>query len=209
MANPLFKTFGGTSTGTGGYNPSPSPHAGVSPFGMVPGSVGLPNPAGDLAGVYPNLSGQTGQLSKNIMSELQGELSPETINMIQDKAARFGVSMGSPGSPFAGAQGLKNLGLTVEQQQKGGLADYLNAITGISKTQTVSPELQTEIAQQNAVWNAAPDPAMAAAEQQKLLDKYLNETRGPAGGTGGVGAPWWQQGNTGVERIFPGEYGFV
>jgi hypothetical protein len=90
---------------------------------------------------------------------------------------------GSPLSGFAGAAGLKNLGLSVEQQQKGGLADYLNAITGISKTQTVSPELQTETALQNSVFNAAPDPAMAAAQQQKLLDKYLQETKGPAGGT--------------------------
>jgi hypothetical protein len=180
--NPLFKSVGGgTSTGT--YNPSPSPRTGQGAYGLVPGAIGLPNPSADLSAVYPNLTGQNAQLSKNIMGELSGELSPETIKTIQDQAARFGVMSGSPLSGFAGAAGLKNLGLSVEQQQKGGLADYLNAITGISKTQTVSPELQTETALQNSVFNAAPDPAMAAAQQQKLLDKYLQETRGPAGGT--------------------------
>jgi hypothetical protein len=183
MANPLFGAVGGgTTTGTS-YNLSPAPRAGQGAFGKVPGTIGLPNPQADLAGVYPNLSGANAQVSKNIMGELSGELSPETIKTIQDQAARFGVMSGSPLSQFAGAAGLKNLGLSVEQQQKGGLADYLNAITGISKTQTVTPELQSEIAMQNAVYNAAPDPAAAAAEEQKLLDKYLQETRGPAGGT--------------------------
>lgn len=214
MATSFLKYVGApsTSTGTSGYNISPSPQGGQGAFGKVPGDIGLPNPQADLAAIYPNLSGQTGQLSKNIMSELQGELSPETINTIQDNAARFGISSGSPMSQFAGAAGLKNLGLSVEQQQKGGLADYLNAITGISKTQTVAPELQTQIAEQNAVWNAAPDPASAAAEQQKLLDKYIAETRGPAGGTGSAGVPWYQQGTGfypgGQTRIQPGEPGF-
>lgn len=213
MANAFMKYVGspgfGTTTGTSAFNPSPAPRGGQGAFGMVPGAIGLPNPQGDLAGVYPNLSGQTAQLSKNISSELAGELSPETVNMIQDKAARFGITSGSPLSQFAGAAGLKNLGLSVEQQQKGGLADYLNAITGIQKTQTVSPELQAEIAMQNAVYNAAPDPAMAAKEQQDLLDKYLAETRGPAGGTGGSATPWWQQGRTGISHIYPGDPGFV
>jgi hypothetical protein len=202
MAASFLKYVGApsTATGTSGFNLSPSPQGGQGAFGKVPGDIGLPTPQADLAAIYPNLSAQTGQLSGNIMSELQGTLSPETINSIQDNAARFGVSMGSPGSPFAGAQGLKNLGLSVEQQQKGGLADYLNAITGISKTQTVSPELQTQIAEQNSVWNAAPDPAAASAEQLKLLDKYLAETRGPAGGTGNAGVPWYNQGT----GFFPG-----
>ena len=166
---------------------------------MVPGDISNPNPAADLSAVYPNLSGSNSQISSNIMNELNGVLSPSTINNIRTQAANFGVTSGMPNSQFAGYQGLANLGLTTEKMQQQGLADYLNAITGISKTQTLDPALQTEIATQNAVWNAAPDPAAAAKQQQELFDKYLQQTQSPAGGTGGgIGGarPWWQSGAT-------------
>ncbi|HSS97371.1 MAG TPA: hypothetical protein VLK33_10085 [Terriglobales bacterium] len=131
------------------------------------------------------------------MKELTGQLSPSTINNIRNQAASFGVSSGLPGSQFQGYQGLANLGLTTEKLQGQGLNDYLNAITGISKTQTVDPSLQTEINTQNSVWNAAPDPAAAAKEQQSLFDQYLKKTMSPAGGTGGTssGRPWWEVGD--------------
>jgi len=127
-----------------------------------------------------------------------GQLSPSTINNIRNQAASFGVSSGMPGSQFQGYQGLANLGLTTEKLQGQGLNDYLAAITGINKTQTVDPALQTEIATQNSVWNSAPDPAAAAKEQQSLFDQYLKKTMSPAGGTGsGVtsNVPWWQRGD--------------
>jgi hypothetical protein len=170
---------------------SPAPHTGQGAFGLVPGDISNPNPFGDLSSIYPNLGATNTQSSKNIMDELTGQLSPSTINNIRNHAASFGVTSGMPGSQFQGYQGLANLGLTTEKVQGQGLQDYLNAITGISKTQTVDPALQTEIATQNSVWNAAPDPAAAAKEQQSLFDKYLQSLQSPAGGTGG-GAPWWQ-----------------
>lgn len=161
----------------------------------MPGSISNPNPFGDLSAIYPNLSNTNSTISANIMNELNGQLSPSTINNIRNQAASFGVTSGLPGSDFAGYQGLANLGLTTEKLQGQGLQDYLNAITGISKTQTVDPALQTEIATQNAVWNAAPDPAAAAKEQQNLFDEYLKKTMSPAGGTGSrAGVPWWQSG---------------
>lgn len=174
---------------------SPAPHSGQGAYGLVPGDVSNPNPFGDLSALYPNLSGANNQVSKNIMDELNGVLSPSTVNNIRNQAASFGVSSGMPGSQFQGYQGLANLGLTTEKLQGQGLTDYLNAITGISKTQTVDPALQTEIATQNSVWNAAPDPAAAAKEQQNLFDQYLKKTMSPAGGTGAgagsSGKPWW------------------
>ena len=195
---------------TGGYTPAtasytsnnPAPRAGQGAYGLVPGAISNPNPFGDLSALYPNLSGANSQISQNIMNELQGNLSPSTINNIRNQAASFGVSSGMPGSDFAGYQGLTNLGLTTEKLQGQGLSDYLNAITGISKTQTVDPNLQTEIATQNSVWNAAPDPAAAAKEQQNLFDEYLKKLSSPAGGTGGAGSniPWWQSGEN--ARLF-------
>jgi hypothetical protein len=189
-----------------GYTPSttaysssnPAPRAGQGAYGSVPGAISSPNPFGDLASLYPNLGGTNSTVSKNIMEELNGQLSPSTINNIRTQAANFGISSGMPGSDFQGYQGLANLGLNTEKLQGQGLQDYLAAITGISKTQTVDPALQTEIATQNSVWNAAPDPAEAAKEQQRLFDEYLKKTMSPAGGTGtgsGSNVPWWQQGN--------------
>lgn len=188
---------------TAGYTPqtpttytatNPAPRAGQGAYGSVPGAISAPSPFGDLSALYPNLSGANSQISSNIMNELTGQLSPSTINNIRNHAASFGVSSGMPGSDFSGYQGLANLGLTTEKLQGQGLMDYLNAITGISKTQTVDPALQTEIATQNSVWNAAPDPAAAAKEQQNLFDEYLKKTMSPAGGTvagGGSSKPWW------------------
>jgi hypothetical protein len=184
-------------TGSGTAN-SPAPHAGQGAYGLVPGDISNPNPFGDLSALYPNLSGANSQVSQNIQNELMGNLSPSTINNIRNNAASFGVSTGMPGSQFQGDQGLANLGLTTEKLQGQGLQDYLAAITGINKTQTVDPALQTQIATQNSVWNAAPDPAAAAKEQQKLFDEYLAKTMSPAGGTGAganTGVPWYAQGN--------------
>lgn len=162
-------------------------------FGTVPRPVAMPNPAADLAAQYPGLSEQNAQISSNIMSELEGQLSPETLNSIRDASAVYGVTSGMPGSGLQTNRTLRDLGLTTEQVQGKGLEDYLNAITGISRTQTVAPELQTEINTQNAIWASAPDPAMAARRQETLFDKYLRSLSGPAGGTGanplGAGAP--------------------
>jgi hypothetical protein len=196
-----------TTTGT---TTSPAPHPGQGAYGLVPGDISKPDPFGDLSAVYPNLSGANNQISSNIMNELTGQLSPSTINNIRTQAANFGVSSGLPNSQFQGYQGLANLGLTTEKLQGQGLQDYLGAITGISKTQTVDPALQTEIATQNSVWNAAPDPAAAAKEQERLFDEYLKKTMSPAGGTGAGGVnsnvPWWQRGdNATFFKATPGQ----
>jgi hypothetical protein len=192
-ASPVYQPPGTTV----GSSTNPAPRSGQGAFGLVPGSISNPNPFGDLSSLYPNLSGSNSQISHNVMNELNGVLSPSTIDNIRNNAASFGVSSGMPGSQFQGYQGLANLGLTTEKLQGQGLNDYLSAITGISKTQTVDPALQTEIATQNSVWNSAPDPASAAKEQQNLFDEYLKKTMSPAGGTsagGSSGVPWWQRG---------------
>lgn len=161
----------------------------------MPGAIAAPDPFGNLAALYPNLSGANSQISQNIMNELSGQLSPETISNIRNSAASFGVSSGMPLSDFSGHQGLANLGLTTEKLQGQGLQDYLNSITGISKTQTLDPALQTEVATQNAVWNAAPDPAQASEQQQNLFDEYIKKLSSPAGGTGvNANVPWYERG---------------
>lgn len=161
-------------------------------FGQRVAQVPMPTPFQNLSSVYPNLSGANAQVSGDILSKLKGQLSPETINAIQDNAARFGVQSGMPGSGLAGNLGLRSLGLQTEALQQQGLQDYGNILPVISGTQTVKPETQFEVNLQNAVNAAAPDPGAASTYAQGLFDKYLQSIRGPAGGTGeGAGPFGW------------------
>jgi hypothetical protein len=161
---------------------------GGSAYGSIPQPIATPNPYADLSAVYPDLPQTNQQVSQNILGQLRGELSPETIDAIHNAAATFGVTSGMPGSQLAAHAGLKNLGLAVENIQNQGLQNYLNSIQGISSTQTVRPETQADIATQNAIWKAAPDPRLAAEEQQRLFQQQLDAltkfaTSSPAAGT--------------------------
>lgn len=163
-----------TSTGTGGYNVNPSPQAGYGAYGGVPGALGLPSPGEDLAAVYPNLSETNAEVSKNIMSQLRGELSPDTIAQIEDSAAAWGVRAGMPGAGIAFNRGLRDIGLQSEAVKQQGIQNF-NAVTPtIKATQTVSPELQTEVSLQNAINAAAPNPTAAASAAQSLFNQYLS-----------------------------------
>ena len=168
---------------------NPQPQKGNGPFGAVPGALGLPNPYGDLKKVMPTLPDQNAALGSAILSKLKGELSPETVANIQDAAARFGVSSGMPGSGLAQNRTLRDLGLATEAQIASGINAYNQTMPVVSGTQTVSPALQAQIAETNAINAAAPNPAEAASYAQGLFSAYLNKMRGPGGGTGGYRGP--------------------
>jgi len=162
------------------YNVNPAPTSGQGAFGLVPGQTPLPNPSADLASVYPNLSASTGALSSDIMGELQGQLSPATLNNLHNTAATYGVSSGMPGSnallgSLPSNLNLESLGINTEQLQHQGIGDFLSGTQGVSGTQTVSPALQAEIASSNATLGAAPSP--------QLADQYaLSLLQSPGGG---------------------------
>jgi hypothetical protein len=159
-----------TGTTGGSYSATPAPQGGQGAYGRVPGDVAVPPSLWQQAtSAIPGLGGLTGQASQNIMNELQGQLSPETIKMIQDHAASFGVASGMPGSGLEINTGLRSLGLTSEQLQQQGLQNYLSTIQGVGGLQQ-NPALMAQIATQNAVWNSAPDPAQAAGA---LENQYL------------------------------------
>lgn len=170
------------------YTPNPSPTEGLGPFGKVPGPVGLPDPYANLSALYPNLGESNKAASKFALSEMMGQLSPETQSNLWDIGARFGQTSGMPGSGLAKNRTARDLGLATEQLQRAGLQDYLNAIFGIAKTQTVSPELQASIATQNAEKSAAPSPPASQTYAQSLYNSYLNRAS-PAGGTGSFSGP--------------------
>lgn len=181
-------TYSNPYTSTG-YPLGAAPQAGLGAHGGVPGAIQAPNPFRDLSSIYPNLSGTNTAASSALLSGLQGQLSAGTQNLIKDAAAAWGVASGMPGSGLAGNKSLRDLGLTSEAVQQKALAQLPGIMDEIARTQTVSPELQAEIANRNATLAAAPNPAAAANYAQQLFQKYLNQTRQGPGGIqiGGLG----------------------
>lgn len=189
---PASGTAGGSApAGGGGFNLSPSPTTGQGAYGAVPGQLGLPNPLGNLVGVLPQLPQINQGVSGAINSASQGQLSPDVLAQIRDNSANYGVSSGMPGSGLAANRGLRDIGRTSLDQQHWAAQAYPGFVGAVSGTQTVSPALQNEIATQNALNRAAPDPNKAASAAQKLFNDYLAKMGGsggsksPAGGYGG------------------------
>lgn len=189
------------------YNVNPSPTGGNGPYGLVPGTIGIPPSTWQqTASAVPAL-GNTTQLTNNILSELQGDINPQALKNMQDAAASYGVSSGMPGSnaipgTLAFNKNLRNIGLDTLQVQSQGLKDYLSTLAGIGGQQTPQG-LAAEIAAHNAQLRAAPDPAQAAERQLANYWNALNALRGPGGGTGQGPGP---QGGTGT--LAPQALGF-
>jgi len=175
--------------GLSDYNINPSPWSGSGAYGTVPGSIGLPNPYADLSNVFP-VQGEANKLAgSNLISQLGGRLSPETLANLQNASATYAGKSGMPGTnavpgTLANQHNLLSNVLTSQQLEQQGLQNYNSLIPTISGTQTVNPALQTEIASRNALYNAAPNPEQANNLAQQLFDQYLQRMRGPAGGTG-------------------------
>ena len=171
-------SFGPTNTGSTSastaFNANPSPVSGTNPFGYIPGNVQNP---------IPNASSRNTSAGNDIASELSGQLSPGTLNALQTAAAEFGTNNGMPGfnpGTLTSNAFLGNVAGASENLMHQGLSDY-GSLT--------SPAFQTNLAQQNAVNAAAPDPTQAANYAQQLYNEYLQAlaqgggSKNPAGGT--------------------------
>lgn len=163
------------------FNLSPAPTTGQGAFGAVPGQLGLPNPAGDLAAQLPGLPQMNEAASGDVLAKLGGTLSPGTLHALQNAQATFGVNSGMPGSGLSWNSLYGNIAGAAENQQQQGLQDYGNLTGAVSSTQTVNPALQNEIATQNSLNGAAPDPTKAASYAEQLYNKYLNSMGGGGG----------------------------
>ncbi len=180
---------GGGGGGAGTYNLNPAPRGGNGAYGAVPGPLGLPDPYGDLKRILPGLDNLNSEAANVILSQLKGELSPETINALTNKAAELGVAGGMPGAGTWDHLLLGNIAGGTESLQNQGISNYNATIPTVSRTQTVSPELQADIANTNAINAAAPDPAAAASEAERLYNKYRQSIGGPGGGSVAGGSP--------------------
>jgi hypothetical protein len=168
-----------------------APTGGQGIYGAVPGQTPFPQPYEDLSAIYPNLGETNAAMSRNIMAGMAGQLPQDVVNQIRDRSAAFGVSSGMPGSGLARNRGARDLGLTSLDMMKWATQAYNQTIPTISNTQTLSPALQAEINQMNAINAAAPDPTAAGQHAEYLYKKNL--ARSSAGGGGGytrMGNPW-------------------
>ncbi len=156
----------------------------------MPGNLGLPDPFGDLSKVAPGLAGVNKNLLGNLTSNSLGIISPGTRNALQLAASQRGVASGmGPNSGLSTNDLFGNIAGFSEGLQKQAVQDYNSLIPTMSKTQTVDPALQTEIANTNALRGAAPSPTAAANYAKQLFDEYASKIRGPGGGTFGGGGP--------------------
>ena len=180
-----------------GFSTNPAPQAGAGAFGGVPGIIGLPpNLYEQVNKNIPGIAPAGGKSASVINSELAGQVSPDVQNLLQEKSAAMGVTAGVPGSDFQKNNLVQSLGLNADQMQHQGVADYLGFLTGTGSTMT-DPKLAVDVATQNALDAAAPNPAAANAENMSVFDKYINALKG--GGAGhftpaGLGAADSQSG---------------
>lgn len=177
-----------------GFNLAPTPGGGSgSPYGGVPGAIGAPPSIfSQVNANVPGAAPLAGASAANIGSELNGQLSTGTQNLLQNKAASLGVNVGqpagAPGNTISNQNFLDQLGLTSEGLSHEGNQDYLSFLGGVGATQ-LSPNLLTDIASNNATMAAAPNPELAAQQQQyNLLSMYgLNRPSGPTYANSAVG----------------------
>jgi hypothetical protein len=151
----------------------------------VPGQVALPRPAADLRNQLPNLGRINSQIGTDIQAGLEGQLSPGTVNALQDYNAAWGIGSGMPLSGLSNFRLGRNIGRFAEDLKNTAIGQYNQTIPTISRTQTVDPALQFQIAEQNAVNRSAPDPTAAGSHAEGLYQEYLNRLGQSPGRVGG------------------------
>jgi hypothetical protein len=78
------------------FNINPVSQGGTGTFGQIPGNLTLPPVAADLDAQVPGLSDLNKTSSSDIMSNLDGTLSPGTQTALDNAAATYGETCGMP-----------------------------------------------------------------------------------------------------------------
>lgn len=175
------------ATATNNYNTTPAATNWWPTWGGKPGAIGTPPSTYDqLNANVPYYGTATNQAMGDINSMLSGQLSPETTGNIWNAAASRGVALGQPNSPISNEIGLGLTGNSSEQLQQQGLGDY-GSITSLLGSQQNNPQMLADIAEQNAVTAAAPDPKAAGGYATWLMQQQLDAGNNNYGGIGGSG----------------------
>lgn len=146
----------------------PTPTTGTGAYGQVPGTTTTVDPLALWRTFYPNLGADTAAASGIVRSQMAGQLTPEVQRAVTDAANARGVAGGVGGSPFAGSVIARDLGLTTLNLQNQGVSNFGNLL-GNYQQNLVAPT--TALSQENAVLASAPNPAAAAAEQQRVYEE--------------------------------------
>jgi hypothetical protein len=140
---------------------TPTPTSGTGIFGQVPGALPTPNPFASVAAAFPATQQAQQQGASNILSELEGQLSPQTLATIQNQGAAWGVQSGMPGSGVQTNWDLAKAAQVSQGEQQTGLQQYNSMAGNSSQYLTVNPALESDIQQINAIDAASPNPAEA------------------------------------------------
>lgn len=136
----------------------------------------------------PNYQAMLGQDVSNIQANLAGQVSPDVLAQIGQRAAERGIATGAPGSPNANAAYLRALGLNSQQLQQLGNQQLTAAMQRTPIQQTQLGTSTADLAAQQAVYNAAPDPTAAAREAMANARSGIGGGLGSMAGSQGFGA---------------------
>ena len=169
------------------YNTNPTATDWWPTWGGTPGQISAPPSEFDqLNENVPYFGAATSQSMGDINSMLSGQLSPSTTGNIWNEAASRGVALGQPNSPISNDIGLGLTGNTSEGLEQQGLGDY-GSITSLLGSEQSNPQMLADIAEQNAVTAAAPDPKAAGGYATWLEQQQLDAGADNYGGIGGSG----------------------
>lgn len=169
------------------YNTNPTTSDWFPVTGGKPGQLTTPPSIFDQLNTnVPYYGTATTSAMGDINSLLSGNLSPSTTSNIWNQAASRGEALGDPNSPISNEIGLSLTGNTSEGLEQEGLGDY-GSITSLLGSQQNDPQLLADIAEQNSVTAASPDPHAAQGYAQWAMQQQLDAGQDDYGGIQGTG----------------------
>jgi hypothetical protein len=160
----------------------------------------------------PGYQGMTAQASQNILSDLQGKIPQDVMAVLNQAAAERGIGF-DPTSPATNAAAMRAMGLTSLGLQQQGQQELTSAIARTPIGPQFNPATMAVTPAEEQQWQylanelaAAPDPTLAAMQnQQSLMDALkLAMSLGGGGGAAATGAPAPLT-STGAAGGFPGD----
>lgn len=178
-----------------------SSRSGAGAYGAVPQlpsytkdiqtSVG-PDVYAQLTKNLPGYQSMVGASSGNIQNNLAGRVSSDVIAQLQQGGAERGIATGTEGSGANNAAYLRALGLTSMQLQQLGESQLTAAVGRTPIQQTQTGNQFSDLAAQQAIYNAAPNPTMAAgasiaAARAGMGAGFGGGPQAPSSGLGAMG----------------------
>lgn len=162
-----------------------------------------------LGTAIPGFQNLTQSASSIIGDSMNGLVPTDVQNVINDQAATQAVRSGMPGSnrqsgTLMGNRTLRDFGMTSMGRQDQGVKDFISLLQGVSGTAAPTFSQSQEQENARAQYASAPDPSSAAAEQERLYNKYSNPAAGTSFGSISdeeLQVPWFMRGKGPLNAI--------